>query len=100
VAIDVADVRKLSQLTPFAWSRYRLDRARGRRRLSSRPSGRRHGRAVGNVGWDGTERVSFRMHIPSEILYHNTPGVQRGNIPGVGSAADGAAARARRSICR
>jgi hypothetical protein len=32
------------------------------------------------VGWDGSEVVAFRVHVPSEILYHNTDGVQRGNI--------------------
>ena len=24
--------------------------------------------------------MSFRVHVPSEIVYHNTDGVQRGNI--------------------
>ena len=79
VAIDVADVRKLSQLAPFAWSRYRLD-VREDAVDFQQTVGKPAGRAVTNVGWDGSERVSFRMHIPSEILYHNTPGVLRGNI--------------------
>jgi hypothetical protein len=35
---------------------------------------------VSDVGWDGSEIVAFRMHIPSEILFHNASGVQRGNI--------------------
>jgi hypothetical protein len=79
VAIDVDDVRKLSQLAPFAWSRYRLD-VREDAVDFQQTLGASAGRAVSNVGWDGTERVSFRMHIPSEILYHNAAGVQRGNI--------------------
>jgi hypothetical protein len=39
-------------------------------------------KAVGEVGWDGTERVAFRLHIPSVIVFHNAPSrkVQRGNI--------------------
>jgi hypothetical protein len=38
-------------------------------------------REVGNVGWDGDEIVAFRMHVPSEVLFHNsTDGVRRGNI--------------------
>ena len=79
VAIDVDDVRKLSQLAPFAWSRYRLD-VREDAVDFQQTVGKPAGRTVSNAGWDGTERVSFRMHIPSEILYHNTAGVQRGNI--------------------
>ena len=79
VAIDVDDVRKLSQLAPFAWSRYRLD-ARGDAVDFQQLVGKATGRAVSNVGWDGSEIVAFRMHIPSEILFHNTTGTQRGNI--------------------
>jgi hypothetical protein len=79
VAIDVDDVRKLSQLAPFAWSRYRLD-ARGDAVDFQQLVGKSTGRAVSNVGWNGSEIVAFRMHIPSEILFHNTTGTQRGNI--------------------
>ena len=79
VAMAVDDVRKLSQLAPFAWSRYRLD-ARQDAVDFQQTVGKPAGRAVSNVGWDGSERVAFRMHIPSEILYHNAEGVQRGNI--------------------
>jgi hypothetical protein len=79
VAIAVDDVRHLSQLAPFAWSRYRFD-ARGDAVDFEQLVGRAAGRAVEDVGWDGAETVSFRMHIPSEILFHNAEGVQRGNI--------------------
>ena len=79
VAMNVADVRKLSQLAPFAWSRYRLD-VREDAVDFQQTVGKPAGRPVQGVGWDGTERVSFRVHIPSEILYHNAAGVQRGNI--------------------
>src|SRR5436190_8479130 len=79
VAIAVDDVRKLSRLAPFAWSRYRLD-ARGDAVDFQQLVGKPTGRAVSNPGWDGSEVVAFRMHIPSEILFHNTTGVQRGNI--------------------
>ena|SRR5689334_23779176 len=79
VAINVDDVRRLSQLAPFAWSRYRLE-SRGDAVDFQQLVGKPSGRAVSNVGWDGTEIVAFRMHIPSEILFHNSDGVQRGNI--------------------
>jgi hypothetical protein len=79
VGLDVSDVRKLSQLAPFAWSRYRLD-VREDAVDFQQTVGAAAGRAVNDVVWDGSEIVSFRMHIPSEILYHNAKGVQRGNI--------------------
>jgi hypothetical protein len=87
--IDVDDVRKLSQAAPFAWSTYRLDR-RGDQMLyrqtvgASAASAAAAGAAgdVRRAGWNGTEVVAFRMHLPSKIDYHNTPSHQvgRGNI--------------------
>ena len=49
---------------------------------SSRDVGRiRDEVAKGRIGWDGTELVAFRMHLPSEILFENSPeDVLRGNI--------------------
>jgi len=79
VSIDVDDVRKLSQLAPFAWSRYRLD-PREDAVDFQQTVGKGTGRPVSNVGWDGSEIVAFRMHIPSEILFHNASEAQRGNI--------------------
>jgi hypothetical protein len=79
VAIDVDDVRKLSLLAPFAWSRYRFQ-SRGDIVEFEQHVGAPAARDVGDVGWDGSEIVSFRMHIPSQIVFHNTIGVQRGNI--------------------
>ena len=40
------------------------------------------GGQVSDVGWDGTEMVAFRMHLPSRITYHNAPShkTERGNI--------------------
>jgi hypothetical protein len=80
VAMDVDDVRKLSALAPFAWSRYRFE-PRGDIVEYEQTVGAPSGRPVANVGWDGREIVSFRIHVPSEILYHNNgEGPQRGNI--------------------
>ena len=65
-------------------------RSRGRRTSSrataicsstGRPSARPAGKDVGNVGWNGSEIVAFRLHLPSKIRYHNTKrDVGRGNI--------------------
>jgi hypothetical protein len=39
-------------------------------------------RKVGDVGWDGSELVAFRLHLPSKIAYHNAgkDNLLRGNI--------------------
>ena len=39
---------------------------------------------VNDAGWNGSEIVAVRMHIPSRIQYHNAPSreVERGNILG------------------
>ena len=39
------------------------------------------GNDVGDVGWDGSELVTFRLHLPSHVTGDNAPTpVQRGNI--------------------
>ncbi len=81
VSVDVADVRSLQRLAPFAWSSYRFDRDREVyefRQAVGAPAGK----PVGDVGWDGSELVAFRMHLPSKIPFHNAPSrtVERGNI--------------------
>jgi hypothetical protein len=81
VSVDVKDLRALQRLTPFAWSAYRFNR-RGDVFEYTQRVGAAAGGTVGDVGWKGDELVAFRMHIPSEIPYHNAPSkkVQRGNI--------------------
>ena len=81
VSLDVPDVRQLQRQRMFAWSRYRFDRESdsfvyrqqvGAPATQSSPGTR----------WTGSEMVVFKMHIPSEIPYHNAPSRQteRGNI--------------------
>jgi hypothetical protein len=80
VSVEVDDVRSLARIRPFGWSTYALRRDSDRIDFSQ-VVGRSSSRDVGDVGWDGTELIAFRMHVPSEILFHNsTAGVQRGNI--------------------
>ena len=40
------------------------------------------GKSISDVGWNGSELVAFRMHLPSKIAYHNAPSrrTERGNI--------------------
>jgi hypothetical protein len=70
----------LQRLTPFAWSTYQFVRdgdVYEFKQLVGAPAGKQ----VGDVGWDGGELVTFRLHLPSKVIDENasTP-VQRGNI--------------------
>lgn len=80
VTIQVDDLRQLAAIAPLAWSTYRFDRRDDvleYRQTVGAPAGK----DVGNVGWNGSEIVGFKMHLPSEILYENADDdVQRGNI--------------------
>jgi hypothetical protein len=83
VSMDVADVRALQRVAPFAWSTYRFGREGDayefKQVVGAAISG---GKPLGEVGWDGSELVAFRLHLPSKIAYHNAPShrVERGNI--------------------
>jgi hypothetical protein len=87
IRMEVSDIGKLAATKPFDWSEYSLIQnaethvfkqvVRGQPRTA--PSG---------VGWNGSELVAFRLHLPSRIHYHNvrdletneTGDVERGNI--------------------
>jgi hypothetical protein len=81
--LNVADIRKLGEAPPFAWSSYRYQEKEGqfefvqtmRESASSAP-------AAANVGWDGSELVAVRVHLPSVVTFHNSPSkkIERGNI--------------------
>ena len=79
--VDVADIRKLGRAAPFAWSTYELNRE-GDLYVFRQKVGRAAGKGVGDVGWNGKEMVGFRVHVPSEIVYHNAGegNQKRGNV--------------------
>jgi hypothetical protein len=80
IRIDVDDVRKLGAAGPFAWSGYQLRRD-GELVIYQQQVGAAAGRTLDDFHWDGNELVAFRLHLPSEIVYEDSPGaVQRGNI--------------------
>lgn len=80
VRLEVDDVRALDRLPMLAWSTYRLE-ARDDVVEFRQEVGAPAGAAVGDVGWNGTEQVAFRMRLPSRVLYENaTSDVERGNI--------------------
>ena len=81
VSVDVADVRQLHAQPMFAWSTYQFDRVSDSVTYRQRV-GAAAGTSIANAGWRGGELVVIKMHIPSEIPYHNAPSRQteRGNI--------------------
>ena len=89
IRIDVPDVRKLPEAAPFAWSKYEFGPTGGRHAYTQTvgPSAMKPG-SLQNVGWDGSEVVAFRLHLPAKILHHtardletNQPSqASRGNI--------------------
>jgi hypothetical protein len=84
VRVEVDDVRELSRLAPLAWSSYRLQRRDDV--LEFRQVVREAGIPDPGSGvrrfWTGDELVAFRVHLPSQIVYHNAPSgeILRGNI--------------------
>lgn len=82
VSMNVADVRTLQRVAPFAWSNYRFGREGEAYEFKQVVGAPAAGKPVGDVGWDGSELVAFRLHLPSKIAYHNAPShrVERGNI--------------------
>jgi hypothetical protein len=86
----VADIRRLGEAPPFAWSQYRYQEQEGQYEFTQtmgaagQPSPKGSGApgSLGNVGWDGSELMAVRMHLPSKVTFHNSPSkrVERGNI--------------------
>jgi hypothetical protein len=81
VRLDVRDLRQLSRVAPLSWSTYRFDR-KGDTFEYRQVVGAPPAAAEAGGGWTGSEIVAFRVHVPSEINWHNTPSrrVERGNI--------------------
>lgn len=89
VRMRVSDVRRLTEVAPFSWSRYQLTVANGRAVFEQKvgASALRPG-TLQQVGWNGSEIVAFRLHLPSRILWHNSRDLEtdvpkataRGNI--------------------
>lgn len=89
VRLSVSDVRRLHEAAPFSWSRYTLKTENGRAVFEQNvgASALRRG-TLQQVGWDGSELVAFRLHLPGRILWHNSRDLEtnqanstaRGNI--------------------
>ena len=80
-SVDVDDIRQASRIAPLAWSTYAFERQGDVYEYRQAVGAPAPHPPVGDVGWSGEELVLFKMHLPSEILFHNTQtGVLRGNI--------------------
>lgn len=79
--LDVPDIRKLGEASPFAWSAYRYLEGDTTFEFGQQMNAAA-GVPVGDVGWAGDELVAVRVHLPSVITYHNSPArkIERGNI--------------------
>jgi hypothetical protein len=81
VRLEVADVRKLPSTRAFSWAAVRFERMGDLYRFRE-DLGASANKPLANAGWDGTELVGFRLHLPSKIAYHNAgaDNLLRGNI--------------------
>lgn len=91
VRVKVKDVTKLSAAAPFSWSHYDLAAQSGHHVFEQKVGASAlHAGTLRNVGWNGSEIVAFRLHLPSRILWHNSRDLDtnqpkdaaRGNILG------------------
>jgi hypothetical protein len=81
VSVRVDNVEQLSAIAPFAWSQYRFDRSGDPFRFRQ-TVGAPAGVQRADIRWTGQEVVVFKLHLPSEIVFHNAPSgqISRGNI--------------------
>jgi hypothetical protein len=79
--VTVDNLEQLSALPPFAWSTYHLERVGDQFQFRQTVGTPARDRAP-DTQWNGEEVVLFRLHVPSKILFHNSPSrtVLRGNI--------------------
>jgi hypothetical protein len=86
VRLSTSNVRTLNTCKWLDWSAYRLD-PEGETLRYQQVVGAPAGGDAGTPGWDGSEIVAFKLHLPSRVIDHNvklldgTNGtVERGNI--------------------
>ncbi|MPZ16590.1 MAG: hypothetical protein GEV06_01560 [Luteitalea sp.] len=81
VELQTPNIERLSDAAPFRWSRYGLTR-RGAEHVYRQRVGAPIAKPSGAGSWTGDELVAFRLHLPSKVLFHNSPTreVERGNI--------------------
>ncbi|MEO8078319.1 MAG: hypothetical protein ABI818_18475 [Acidobacteriota bacterium] len=73
IRLEIPDIRKLNEAAPLSWSRYEFGAQNGHHVFEQKvgASALRAG-TLQNVGWNGSEIVAFRLHLPSRIIWHNS----------------------------
>jgi hypothetical protein len=79
IRVRIKDVRTLNEAPAFSWSHYALAAESGHHVFEQHvgASALRAG-TLRNVGWNGSEVVGFRLHLPSRILWHNARDLETG----------------------
>jgi hypothetical protein len=87
VRLEVDDIRQLSKAAPFGDAAYQISAEESRRIVRGEVKGPKR-EPLAQAGWDGSEVVAYKLHLPSRIYFHNvrhlatgqTGSVERGNI--------------------
>ena len=94
VRMETDDVRTLGQCGVLAWSAYVFEHDEAGIHFQQKIGAAAAGNP-GQVNWDGSELVAFKLHLPSRIVWHNVRklkddsagDVERGNILTLGTDA-------------
>ncbi|MGE5833556.1 MAG: hypothetical protein ACM4AI_03675 [Acidobacteriota bacterium] len=86
VRLEVRDIRATNPCKPLGWSTHRMEQ-RGDTLRYHQSVGAPAGADSGEAGWDRSELVAFKLHLPSRVVDHNVKRldgsngtVERGNI--------------------
>lgn len=77
IRLSTPDVNQLQQCRPLSWSTYRLSRD-DQAVTYEQVVGVAADGDPGNVNWDGSELVAFKLHAPGRILFHNVKRLKDG----------------------
>ena len=77
VQIEAPDLQALERCGPLSWSSYRFERHDPEISYEQVVGAPTAGK-LGEVNWDGSELVAFKVHVPSRILHHNVKRLEDG----------------------
>ncbi len=77
IRLATPDVRRLQSCGPLSWASYRLTRDEQYLSYDQTVGPPRAG-DPGNVNWNGSELVGFKLHLPSRIVHHNVKRLEDG----------------------
>ncbi len=77
IRLAVDDVRRFRECGLLSWSSYGFDLEQGVIHYTQ-TVGAAVGGDPGNVNWDGSELVGFKLHLPSRIVFHNVKRLEDG----------------------